>query len=146
MAQKILKKKIGELLIEAGKITQSDLEKALEKQKTSSKKLGEILVEMGFVTEEDIIVNLAVQFQVPFINLDNYEIPKDILNIIPKGLANKYSCLPLDKIGDMVSFVVCDPVNMYDLKQQESFLNCKMQFFVSTPTALKNALQKYYGN
>lgn len=145
MAQRIIKKRIGELLIESGKITQTDLDKALEKQKSSSKKIGEILVEMGLVQEDDLIVNLAIQFQVPFIKIENYQISKDILGIIPKGLAIKYSCLPLDKIGDLVSFVISDPGNMYDLKQQESFLNCKMQFFVTSPSSLKKAIQQYYG-
>lgn len=145
MAQRIIKKRIGELLIEAGKITQADLDNALEKQKSTSKKIGEILVDMGLVQEEDLIVNLAIQFQVPFIKIENYTISKDILGIIPKGLAIKYSCIPLDKIGDLVSFVISDPGNMYDLKQQESFLNCKMQFFVTSPSSLKKAIQQHYG-
>jgi type IV pilus assembly protein PilB len=145
MGQKVVNKKIGEMLIEAEKLTEENLQKALEAQKSTNKRLGEILVEMELVTEEDLIVQLAVQYQYPFINLDNYEIPKDILGLIPKGLALKYFCLPLDRIGNMISFVVSDPGNLYDLKQQESFLNCKMQFFVTTPSLLKKGIEKYYG-
>jgi len=145
MAQTITKKKIGEILLEAGILQQEHLDKALEKQKETGQRLGEVLVDLEFVKEEDLVIHLAVQFQVPYINLDNYEITQEILGLIPKGLAKKYSCLPMDKIGSMVSFVVSDPTNLYDLKQQESFLNCKMQFFVAMPSAVKAALKKHYG-
>ena len=127
---------MGEILIEAGKIDESDLERALEKQKTTNKKLGEILIEMELVTEEDLIFHLAVQYQYPYIKIENYDIPKEVLGIIPKGLALKYCCIPIDKIGNVVNFVVSDPSNLYDLKQQESFLNCKMHFYVTKPSSL----------
>lgn len=144
--QSFERKRIGEMLIEAGKLTDEDLNKALDIQKTSNKKIGEILVDQGLVVEDDLIINLALQYQVPYIKLENYEITPDILSVIPKGLAKKYNCLPLDRIGDLISFVVSDPTNLYDLKQQESFLNCTMQFFVTNPSALDEAIKKYYGD
>lgn len=144
--QSFERKRIGEMLIEAGKLTNEDLSKALDIQKTSNKKIGEILVDQGLVIEDDLIINLALQYQVPYIKLENYEITPDILNVIPKGLAKKYNCLPLDRIGDLISFVVSDPTNLYDLKQQESFLNCTMQFFVTNPSSLDEAINKYYGD
>lgn len=121
------------------------MQKALDKQKFSDKKIGEILIEMEYIKEEDLVINLAIQWQVPYLNLDNYEITEDILNLIPKALAVKYCCLPLDKIGNTISFVISDPTNLYDLKQQESFLNCTMSFFVTTPSSLGAALIKHYG-
>ncbi|MBN2145537.1 MAG: hypothetical protein JW774_13060 [Candidatus Aureabacteria bacterium] len=139
------KKKIGELLIEAGKIREEDLAKALEKQKTTGKKLGEILIQMGNLTEEDLTVSLATQFQCPFLKIENYDISKDTIALIPKGLALKYQCIPLDKIGDIISFVICDPGTLQELKQLEAFLNCKVQFFVTTPSSMKETLKKYYG-
>jgi type IV pilus assembly protein PilB len=144
-AQQIVKKRIGELLIASGKITEQDLQAALDKQKGSDKKIGEILVDMGMVEEEDLIVNLANQYQIPFIKIENYQIEPETLELFPKGLAKKYGCIPLDKIGDIISLVISDPGNLYDLKQQEDFLNCKIQFFVTTPSTLEEAIKQYYG-
>ena len=63
-----LKKRIGEILIENGTITQEQLQKGLEFQKTiPGKLLGKILIEMGFVTEEDIVVALAAQLNIPYL-------------------------------------------------------------------------------
>ena len=76
--------------------------------------------------------------------LENYDITSDVLKTIPKGLAKKYHCIPLDRIGNIISFVVSDPVNLMELKKQEQYLNCKMQFFLTTPTALTKALKKFY--
>lgn len=144
IGQKVINKKIGEILMDAGKITQEELNQALAAQKETGKKIGQVLVDLGICTEEDIIVSLATQFGYPYINLENYDITLDVLKTIPKGLAKKYRCIPLDRIGNIISFVVSDPVNLMELKKQEQYLNCKMQFFLSTPTALDAALKKHY--
>jgi type IV pilus assembly protein PilB len=144
IGQKAINKKLGEILLDAGKITQDHLQEALRLQKETGKRIGEILIDLNFCSEEDIVVSLATQFGYPYIKLENYEITPEILKIIPKGLAKKYSCLPLDRIGNLISFVVCDPLNLMDLKKQEEYLNCKMQFFVTTPSSLNAFIKKYY--
>ncbi len=143
--REIKRKRIGDILIEAGQINEEDLQHALEKQGQSGKKIGEILIDLEYVTAEEIIQFLALQFRIPFIKIENYEISSDMVNLIPKSLALKYVCIPLDKMGDAISFVVSDPTNLYDLKQQESFLNCTMNFFLTTPQSLEEAIKKYYG-
>ena len=142
--QKVIKKKLGEILIDAEKITEDQLEEALKEQKKSNGKIGEILVENDFCTEEDIIVSLATQYGYPYIKLENYDLTPEVLKIIPKGLAKKFNCIPLDRIGNLISFVVSDPSNLIELKKQEEYLNCKMQFFVTTPSSLNAAIKKFY--
>ncbi|MBN1521156.1 MAG: hypothetical protein JW928_01380 [Candidatus Aureabacteria bacterium] len=144
LGQKVINKKLGEILIDAGKLTKEQLEQALKVQKETGKKIGELFVELGFCKEEDIIVSLATQFGYPYINLNNYDITPDVLKTIPKGLAKKYQCIPMDRIGNIISFVVSDPTNLMELKKQEQYLNCKMQFFLTTPTALNEAIKKFY--
>jgi type IV pilus assembly protein PilB len=144
IGQKIINKKLGEILLDAGKITKEHLDQALKVQAETGKKTGEILIDLGFCNEEDIIVSLSTQYGYPYIKLENYDITPDILKTIPKGLARKYNCLPLDRIGNIVSFVVADPVNLMELKKQEQYLNCKMQFFLTTPSSLNTAIKKYY--
>ncbi|MCK5706939.1 MAG: hypothetical protein KAI43_04745 [Candidatus Aureabacteria bacterium] len=146
IGQKVIKKKIGEILIDAEKISREQLDEALALQKESGKRVGELLIEKGFCSEEDIIVSLATQYGYPYIKIENYELTPDVLKIIPKGLIKKYHCIPLDRIGNLISFVVSDPVNLMELKKQEEYLNCKMQFFVTTPTSLEATIKKYYDN
>jgi type IV pilus assembly protein PilB len=144
IGQKIINKKLGEILLDGGKITKDHLDQALKVQAETGKKIGEILIDLGFCKEEDIIVSLSTQYGYPYIKLENYDITPDILKTIPKGLARKYNCLPLDRIGNIVSFVVSDPINLMELKKQEQYLNCKMQFFLTTPSSLNTAIKKYY--
>ena len=66
--------KLGELLLKAQLITQQQLDKALDEQRTTGGKLGEILQRLGYVTEDDIIECLSHQFGVPSINLRHFEI------------------------------------------------------------------------
>lgn len=140
-----IKKRLGEILIESGKITQTDLQKALEIQKSSGKKIGEILIDMNLIQEEDLTLNLSIQSHLPFIKIQDYQMSPDVLKVIPKGLAIKYKCIPIEKIGNVVSFVISDPSTIEILKSQEQFLNCTMQFFITTNSSLEKALKKHYG-
>ena len=74
------KKRIGDMLLEAGIITQEQLEDALEKNKTAHKKIGEMLVDLGYATEEAIGKGLATQLNIPFISLHGMKIEDDFIN------------------------------------------------------------------
>ena len=81
-------KRIGEILIENGSVTQEQLTKALEQQKKEpGKLLGKILIEMGFVTEEEIVVALATQFNVPYLPIGNFDLTKTANGLLPKELS-----------------------------------------------------------
>jgi type IV pilus assembly protein PilB len=145
MGQSMIRKKLGEILIAEGKLHIEDLERALQKQKITNTKLGAILIEMDLITEEEMIQSLAVQYQYPFIKIANYEFTKEALALIPRGLAIKLQCLPMDKIENVVSFMLGDPMTAIELSQHPLFLNCRMNFFVTTPSTLKKVIQECYG-
>ena len=74
------KKRIGDMLIDAGKITPEDLQKALDEQKRSGTKLGNALVDMGFVTDNDIVQTLCQQLRLESVNLQAVAISRDVLS------------------------------------------------------------------
>ncbi len=140
-------KMIGEILVSSGKITEVELQKAIDQQSlTPSKRIGEILIDLKCVEEDDLTMYLAAQFKIPFIKIENYSIDPEHLNLIPRSFVFKFKCLPMDKMGEVISFVISDPLDIHDLKQQESLLNCTMNFFLTTPKALENAITQYVGN
>jgi type IV pilus assembly protein PilB len=145
MEKSTVKKKLGEILISMGKLNEEKLQKALERQKVTHAKLGEILIEMELITEKEMIHTLAIQYHYPFIQIENYQFTKEVLALIPKCLAIQLQCLPMDKIGDFVSFVLADPATVIELSQQEIFSKYKMNFFVTMPSTLKLAIKKCYG-
>lgn len=141
---KVITKKIGELLLERGIISQEQLDEALKVQKESKKLLGEVLVDLGYATEEEVMVCLTTQYGVPYLPLESYEIDAEIINSIPPELAKKYHFVPIDKMGNLLTIVTSDIIDQDVLKEIEAVVGCKIQGFVTTNSALKKAIEKYY--
>lgn len=138
-------KKIGEILVENGTLTQEQLQKALEQQKQEpGKLLGRILIQNGWVTEDDIVVALATQFNVPYLPLANFDFSKSTNGIIPKELIQKYMCVPLERVGNLLPLVMADPTNEQAISEIESVTKCRVQIFVATATEIVAVLQQHF--
>jgi hypothetical protein len=142
--KKIINKQLGELLIERGIISQSQLNKALNLQKEKGGLLGEVLVELGFTKEEDIVQALTAQYGFPYLPLSNYDINAEIVNIIPGRVARQYMLIPVDKIGANLTIAMSNPLNTQAVEDIEMLSGCKVQTFVSTSSDIKKAIEKYY--
>lgn len=138
-------KRIGEILIEHGSLTQDQLKHALARQKDEpGKLLGKVLIEMGFVTETDIAVALTTQFNVPYLSLGNFALNESASKLVPKELIQKYHFVPLTKMGDLINVVMADPTNEQAIREIEVATKCKVQVFVATATEISTALQRYF--
>jgi len=143
--KRIITKQLGELLLEKGIITQSQLEKALKTQKERGGLIGQILVAMGFAKEEEIAQALTIQYGFPYLPLECYEINADAIKLIPENVARQYNLIAIDKIGDLLTIAMSNPLNVQAAEDIEMLTKCKVQVFVSTMTDISNAIKKYYG-
>jgi hypothetical protein len=143
--KRIVKKQLGELLIERGVITKAQLGKALEFQKEKGGLIGQILVVLGFTKEEEIAQALTIQYGFPFLPLENYELSKDIVQIIPENVAKQYGLIAVDKIGDTLTVSMSNPLNVKATEDIELLSKCNVQVFVSTMTGIDKAINKFYG-
>lgn len=135
---------IGEILLERKKITTAQLEQALKIQQEGHGILGEILVKLGYVDERDIVVALIVQCGLPYISVNKYKINPEILKLIPADVARAYHVIPLDRIGDVVSVVMTNPLTE-DLKQKlEAITSCQVATFISTKKEIDDAILRSY--
>ncbi|MBI4981574.1 MAG: hypothetical protein HZC15_00265 [Candidatus Omnitrophica bacterium] len=142
--RKILKKQLGELLIERNIITQQQLDNALVIQRERGGLIGEILVELGYAKEEDIAQALTAQYGFPYLPLSNYDVNPEIANIIPARVAKQYLLVPIDKIGTNVTIAMSNPLNIQAVEDVETITGCNVQTFVSTSSDIKKAIVKYY--
>ena len=144
MMKRIIKKQLGELLIERNVIDQSQLDKALALQKEKGGLLGEILVQLGYAKEEDIAQALTAQYGFPYLPLNNYEINPDIARIIPGRVARQYLLIPIDKIGNSLTIAMSNPLNEQAVEDVELISGCTVQSFVAISSEIKKAIDKYY--
>ena len=117
------RKRLGDLLIDTGLITQPQLETALAVQKKSDKRLGKVLIDLNYVSEDAMIEVLEFQLGVPHVNLSNICILPAVAALIPVALAECHQIVPIKRLGKKITLAMVDPTNFYaidDVRDRKS--------------------------
>ena len=149
--RRIKDKRLGQILIDLGYIDQKQLDEALSIQKKSNKGRsktfsGEIMIKLGYVNEEAVFHAFVSQYRFPFLPLDNYQLDSEVIDSFPADIARKHMVIPIDKYGNVLTIAISNPFDAKALKQIEETTNCNVQVFVSSPSDLKLAVDRYYTN
>ena len=140
-----VRKKLGEILVEGGLLTQKQLEEALPFQKRSHLKLGQFLVREGIVNESQIVELVSNQLSLEKYRPENYSIDMDLINLLPADLAHKYQVAPLQKNGLLLSIAMVDPLDINALDAIELITNCEVEAIICSEQHLNNLLSSLYG-
>ena len=137
-------KRLGNLLLKNGLITQDQLEYVLEVQKSTGKKIGEVFVEEGIVSEDKIIEVLEFQFGIPHINLNKYVIDPEIPRLISEKLARRYTLIPVKKDGEKLIVAMMDPLNIFAIDDIKMATGLEVIPVIATNQGILNAIDQYY--
>ena len=135
---------IGEILIKRKRITKEQLDTALQMQKKENGFVGEILVKLGYVDEQDIVVALVVQCGLPYIAVTKYTIDPEVIRLIPKEVAQKERVIPLNRVGDILSVVMVNPLLEDKKHDLEQLTHCRIATFIATKTEIEQAIARHY--
>ncbi|MCK5055157.1 MAG: type IV-A pilus assembly ATPase PilB [Candidatus Aminicenantes bacterium] len=138
--------RIGELLLNDSRITQEQLQKALDVQSKEPGKLGSILIRLGFVTEEDIAQALSKQFGYPSINLSKFEIDEKMTDLIKPEIARRHIVMPVHRIGSILTLAMADPSNLFVQEEIRFSTNLRIQAVIAPESSILEAIDKYYGS
>ena len=144
--KRLVNKPLGQLLLEKEIISKGQLDKALEIQKQKGGLLGQILVSLGYVDEKDIAQAIMAQYGYPYLPLENYDLNKEIVKMVPENVARQYGLVVIDKMGDMITVAMCNPLNIHAIEDLELLTKCKAQVFVSTLTDIQRTIDKCYSD
>lgn len=137
--------KLGDILINAGKISKEQLAEALEKQKNiKTKRLGEILIDYSYLREEDILGALEKQLKIPSIDLGNYAINSKAIYLVSESIARKYSLIPIDVENNEITVAMSDPLNIFAIDDIKLMTNMKVKIVLSTKSVIERAINKFY--
>ncbi len=140
------KKKLGELLIEAGLLTKEQLDNALMLQKGKNKRLGKVLIELGYVNEFQIADTISKQLSVPMVECNKYSPSKQILSLIPRETAENKLIYPLDKNEKSLTLAMADPLDFRTIDDISFQTGLRINVTVASETNILNAIEQTYGS
>lgn len=138
------KKRIGDLLLEYNYITDSELEEALQVQKATGKKLGEIFIKSGIISESDLLGVLELQLGLNRVYIDMIKVDKEVVNIIPEFLAKKYNVFPIEIENGELVVAMNDPLNILAEEDLSIASGYPIKIALATEQEIKQMINKYY--
>ena len=138
------RKKLGEMLIDAGVLTESQLRDALLEQRRWGGTIGQMLVEKRFISEADLVAVLSRQFNVPVVDLDRVAIPRAVLELVPGDLAHELSVVPFAQPMKFLDVAMAEPNNAGVIDELRIRTQLNIRPHLAGPKALERALAKYY--
>ena len=139
-------RKLGQILIDLGYLTDDQLWDVLEEQKQSSGLIGQVAVRMGMVTEGQVTEALAEQWGMPVIDLAETNIPASVLDLVPQTMAEIYKIMPVSLRSDVLTVAMADPQNVGALDDLRNFLGHEVRGAVSSLADVEEAIAKYYAD
>ncbi len=138
------KKRLGEMLIAEGIITELQLERALREQKDSGSRLGKVLRDLEYVTEDEIIKVLGKQMGIPHIELSTTVVDTDVICLVPELVARRYQILPLFKKDKTLTLSMVDPLNVFAIDEIQHLTGLEIIPMVGTEREILKAIERYY--
>ena len=139
---KLVRKKLGEILIEEGLVKAEQVQDALKIQKDQGKLLGEVLIDLGLVSEFDIARTISKQFGLPYIDASRYTIDKDVQKLLPAKLMYDSRFVVLDKIGKTLIIAVSGVLDAATFESLEKKTGSDLTVYVSTNGQVMQTLKR----
>jgi len=137
-------KKLGEMLIESGVLTEEQLEPAIAEARRLGRWLGEYLVSEGLVTPGGLAMALSLQLNVPLLDLKRHDVQPQALELIPEDYARQRVLIPIEIADDALVVVMADPGNIQVLEDLKTRARMAIQPAIGVPSEIYEAINRHY--
>ncbi len=141
------RRKLGEMLVAAGKLSETQLKGALERQKRTGGRIGELLVAEGLITEEDVVRMLSEQGGIPFVSdkvLRTMPVPKALLPLLPLEKAERLETVPVAQQGKELVCAMREPRDLARLDELKFVTGSPVRGIYATEGAIRRAIGRFY--
>jgi type IV pilus assembly protein PilB len=139
-----VKKKLGDMLKDAGVLDEFQLQTALSHQRSWGGKLGKILIELDFVKEEQLARTISDKLQIPYVNLFEPEVPNAVIALIKADIAKKYQVIPAKKEGGALVLAMLDPLDIEAMDEIRFITGLTIKPSLALESEIRDAIRKYY--
>ncbi|MGA3115057.1 MAG: type IV-A pilus assembly ATPase PilB [Syntrophobacteraceae bacterium] len=137
-------KKIGELLVQEGLVSNDQLNRALDEQHHTGERIGAALVKLGIIDEDTLLEFIAKQFRCPQVNLYKLSSPKHVAGIIPLDIMHKYQAVPFGLMGNTLHVAMSDPGNLFVIDDIRFLTRKNIQVHVASDNVIKKVIGLYF--
>jgi type II secretory ATPase GspE/PulE/Tfp pilus assembly ATPase PilB-like protein len=138
------RKRIGDLLLDAGVINEAQLREALEEQQRSGGRLCYNLIRLGYLSADTLLGFLRDQFGVAAINLERFQVPEEVLRLIPASFARERRIVPLHVLGRTLTIALLDPSRADDIAAVREITGLDPEPLICPQASLEAALRRLY--
>ncbi len=140
-----LRKRLGDLLVEEGIVTEDQIQQALTAQRSTGQKMGDALIDLGIITEKQLLNFLSQQLGLPLIDLGRAAVDAEAVQLLPEVHARRLRAMVVARNGDTLRVAMSDPA---DLFAQESLMNLlgqyQLEFIIAAERQLIDSFDRYY--
>jgi MSHA biogenesis protein MshE len=136
--------RLGDLLVQDKLIAIEQLDQALAEQRSSGRKLGQVLVDHGWITEAQIAKAVARQLRAPYIDLAHFPLRPELAQLLPESHARRMRAIVLDDPPSGLMVGMADPTDIYAFDEIGRLLKRSIDLAVITETHLQAALDRVY--
>ncbi|MCC2686632.1 MAG: type secretion system protein [Paenibacillaceae bacterium] len=140
-----VRKRIGDLLMEAGLITEEQLQAALKEQRDLKMRLGDVLITRKYISETQLFDVLEFQLGIPHVELYRQKIESKVINMIPQRLAEQHQVLPLRTEGNKLILAMADPLDYFAIDEIRMATGFRIEPAIASKDELQRAIKRYYG-
>ncbi len=138
-------RRIGQILVDLGFITDEQLEMLLdEQQQRPGEMLGRIAEDMGLITDDQLVQALAEQMNMHVVSLAEIELERELLDTISDTMAQMYRVIPVMKEENTLTLATCDPQNLAIQDELRNFLGYEIRLVIATQREVQRAMDRYY--
>jgi hypothetical protein len=139
------RKKLGEILVDAGVLQEDRLRAALLEQRQRGGPLGRLLVQMSYISEEVLVVALSQQLNFPTVDLERVQVTSSVLDLITGEFAEQHGILPINVSGKFLDVAMTDPTNLAVIDELRIRTKLNVRSYIAGPKAMERAIARFYG-
>ena len=139
------KLKLGDVLVQAGAITEEQLIQSLNEQKQNNVPLGKALVEMGFISEEKLLNSLADQLKIPYVDIQGVKFSQEAIRKVPETIARKHRIIPISIENGSLKLAMADPLNIFAVDEVTIQSGMDVLTVLASESDIERAIQEEYG-
>ena len=132
------------MLVRENIISLQQLQQAQQEQKVHGGRLAYQLTKLGFIDELELTTFLSRQYGVPSINLSEFDIDPEVVNLVNRSVAERHMLIPVNRAGSTLIVAMSDPSNIFAIDDVKFITGYNIEVLVASEAAIREAVEKHY--